>query len=65
MDLNLRSLIIIFESILTTFEASVFFAAAGAVVNISRKQLSLTKLSLSKSLIRTVVNTLELEFYEY
>ena len=37
-DLYKRSALIIFESILTTFEASIIFKAAGAVVEISSSQ---------------------------
>ena len=45
-----QSEVIIFESIVTTFNASNIFEAAGAVVIIETKP-SLAKLSLSKSVI--------------
>ena len=59
-DLDSQCEMIIFESILTPFEASSFFkAAAGAVVK-SRSSLRITnfnQVSLPKSLIRTVCDS--------
>jgi len=58
LNISKRSKIVIFESLLITFEArNLFFEAARAVFKIdsSLKTTTMTKLSLSKSQRRTVV----------